>query len=127
MPDITNSAIKTILNIKINEVKFEIPTISGLATTSALTALENKIPNVSNLVKKKTDYETKVNEIEKKITDHKHGKYITIPESNKLTAESFAARLTKGNLVAKADFDNKLINLNRKIASNKTKHLIVEN
>ena len=52
MPDITNSAIKTILNIKINEVKFEIPTISGLATTSALTALENKIPNVSNLVKK---------------------------------------------------------------------------
>ena len=26
--------------------------ISGLATTAALTAVENKIPNVSNLVKK---------------------------------------------------------------------------
>ena len=41
---------------------------------------------------KKTDYNTKVNEMEKKITDHKHGKYITTPEFNKLTAENFAAR-----------------------------------
>ena len=29
------------------------PSISGLATYSALTAVENKIPNVSSLVKKK--------------------------------------------------------------------------
>ena len=43
------------------------------------------MPNASNLVKK-TDYDTKVNEIEKKITHHKHDKYITIPEFNKLTA-----------------------------------------
>ena len=56
-----------------NEVKTKIPRISGLATTSALTAVEN------NLVKK-TDHHTKVNEIEKKITDHKHGKYINTPE-----------------------------------------------
>ena len=28
------------------------PSVSGLATTSALTAVENKIPDVSNLVKK---------------------------------------------------------------------------
>ena len=34
-----------------NEVKTEIPSISGFSTTSALTAVENKIPNVSNLVK----------------------------------------------------------------------------
>ena len=117
---------KTILNTKINEVKTEIPSISGLATTSTLTAVENKIPNVSNLVKK-TDYDTKVNEIEKKITDHKHDKYITTPEFNKLTAENFTARLAQANLVTKTDFDDKLINLNRKIISNKTKHLIVEN
>ena len=50
----------------INEVKTEIPSIIGSATTSALTAVENKIPNVSNLVKK-TDYDTKVNKIEKKL------------------------------------------------------------
>ena len=41
--------------------------------TSALTAVENKIPDVSNLVKK-TDYDTKGNEIKKKITDHSHDK-----------------------------------------------------
>ena len=33
---------------------------------------------------KKTDYKTKNSEIEKKITDHDHNKYITTPELNKL-------------------------------------------
>ena len=126
IPDISNLPTKTTLNTKINEVKAEIPSISGLATTSSLTAVENKIPNVGNLVKE-TDYDTQVNEIAKKITDHKHDKYITTPEVNKLTAENFAARLAQANLVTKKDFDDKLINLNRKITSNKTKHLIVEN
>ena len=64
IPDITNLATKTIFNTKINEVKAEIPRRSGLATTSAVTAVQNKISNVSNLVKK-TDHDTKVNEIEK--------------------------------------------------------------
>ena len=75
-----------------------------------MTAHENKIPNVSNLVKK-TDYDTKVNEIEKKITDHKHDKYITTLAFNKLTAANFAAGLAQANLVTKTDFVNKLINL----------------
>ena len=101
-----------------NEVETKIPSISGLATTSALTAVENKIPNVSNLVKK-TDYETKVNKIEKKITYHNHDKYITTPEFNKLTVEHFAARLAQANLVIMTYFDNKLLNLKRKITSNK--------
>ena len=39
-------------NNKINETEGKVPIISGLATTSALTAVENKILNVSNLVKK---------------------------------------------------------------------------
>ena len=76
---------------------------------------------------KKTDYNTKVNEIEKKITDHNHDKYITTPEFNKLTAENFAERLAQANLVTKTDFNNKLSNLNRKITANKTKHLVIEN
>ena len=79
------------------------------------------------IVLKKTDYYTKVNEIEKKITDHSHGKYITTPEFNKLTTGNFAARLGQVNLVTKTDFDDKLSNLNRKNNSNKTKHLLVEN
>ena len=81
IPDITNVATKTILHTKINEVKTEMPSISGLATTVALTAVENKIQNVSNLVNK-TDYDTKGNEIEKKITDHSHDKYVTTPKFN---------------------------------------------
>ena len=60
------------------------PIINGLATTSALIALGNKIPSVSSFVKK-TDYNTKINDLEKKLTDHKHGKYVTNPEFNKLT------------------------------------------
>ena len=35
----------------------------------------------------------------KKITDHKHHKYITTPEFNKLTVKTFAARLAQVNLV----------------------------
>ena len=69
---------KTDFNSKINEVESKIPSITGLATSSALTTVENKIPDVNNLVKK-TDYVTKISDIEKKITDHDHDKYITTP------------------------------------------------
>ena len=47
-----NLAAKTTLNAKINEVKGEMPRITNLAITTVLSAVENKIPNVSNLVKK---------------------------------------------------------------------------
>ena len=57
---------ETTLNVKINDIKGELPSITNLATTATLTAVENKIPNISNLVKK-TDYNPKINEIEKKI------------------------------------------------------------
>ena len=39
----------------------------------------------------------------------------------------FNARLAQTNLITKTDFDTKLSTLNRKIAQNKTKHLLVEN
>ena len=38
----------------------------NLATTSALTTVENEIPNISNLVKK-ADYVVEISEIEKNI------------------------------------------------------------
>ena len=44
--------------------------ISGLAKIAALTAIENKIPNISSLVKKKKviiDYNTKISELEKNL------------------------------------------------------------
>ena len=51
----------------------------------------------SSLVKK-TDYNSKINEIEKKMTDNNHDKYITTSEFNNLIAENFAARLAQANL-----------------------------
>ena len=49
---ITNLATTTALNVRINEVKKKILNITNLFTTTALIAVENKIPNISNLVKK---------------------------------------------------------------------------
>ena len=59
--------------------------------------------------------QTKISEIEKKLTDHKHGKYITTPEFNKLTAENFAAILAQANLITETDFDAKLSSLIEKL------------
>ena len=67
---------------------------------------------------KKTYYNTKISEIEKKLTDRKHDKYITTTEFNKLNAETFTTRLKQANLVIKTDFDDKLKNFNQKINSN---------
>ena len=52
IPD--NLATNTSPNAKIDDVTGEIPSIIDLATTTALTAVESKIPNVRNLVKTQT-------------------------------------------------------------------------
>ena len=61
--------------------------------------------------------------------------YTTSLEFNKLTKENFTARLGQANLaskndianfVKKKDFDDKLKILNKKVTSNKTKHVLVE-
>ena len=91
-------------NTKITETEGKIPSISGLATNAALTTVENKIPNISSLVKK-TDYDTKITEIEKKLTDHNHDKYITTPEFNTLAVDGFNASLAQANIVTETDFE----------------------
>ena len=96
MPNITNLATNAAFNAKINEFKGKIPNITNLTTATALTGDENKIPNVSNLVKK-TDYSTKISEIEKKTIDDDHDKYITTPKFKKLTSENCTARLAQEN------------------------------
>ena len=107
IPDVSNLVKKA----KLTDLENKIPDISSLATKTALTAVENKIPSVSNLVKK-TDYDTKITEIEKKLTDHNHDKYITTPDFNTLAADIFNARLAQANLITKTDFDAKLSSLN---------------
>ena len=61
------------------------------------------MPVVSRLVKK-THSNTKITEIEKKLSDHNHDKYITTPEFNTLAADVFNARLAQANLITKIDF-----------------------
>ena len=72
------------------------------------------------------DYNTKITEIEKKLT-HNHDKYITTPEFNTLAASVFNARLAQANLVTKTDFDNSVSYLDSKIDTNKTKNESIEN
>ena len=48
IPDVSSLVKKTDFSAKITEVEVKIPSISGLATNSALTVVENKIPDVSS-------------------------------------------------------------------------------
>ena len=50
---------KDVYNAKVKHIEDKIPDITNLATTTALTAAENKRLNVINLVKK-IDYNTKI-------------------------------------------------------------------
>ena len=104
------------------------PNISGLATNAALTAVENKKPYISSLVKKNR-LKQKITETEKKLTDHNHDKYITTQEFNTFTASVFNTRYALANLVTKTDFDSIIAAYKTKITSNenelkKRKHLI---
>ena len=96
---------------------------------------------ISGLVKK-TGYDAKISETKNKARHHNHDIYIyiyiyvyiyiTTQEFNKLTAYHFAVRLKQTNLATKSDiddfvertdFDDKLKNQNKKVTSNKTKHV----
>ena len=68
-----------------------------------ISKVENEIPDTISLVTT-TVLDTKIGEAE-----------------NKIPAENIAARLKQADLVRKNDFDNKLIQFNSKITSNKTK------
>ena len=94
IPSITNLATTTTtttLNAKINEVKNK-TNMTNLAITAALATVENKIPNICNLVKKLV--KQKISETESEITtDHDYDKYITTHEFNNLISEKLTARL----------------------------------
>ena len=71
---------KTDYSTKISEIEDNIPDISGLATKTVLTTVENKIPSISGLFKK-ADYNTKITDIENKL-NHNHDKYVATSEFN---------------------------------------------
>ena len=78
-------------------VENKIPDVSGLATTSALTAVEYKIPDISGL-----STNLVLTAVENKIPD--------------------VSSLTK-----KIDFDAKLKVISDRVTKNKSKHFLVEN
>ena len=47
---------------------------------------------------------TQKSELEKKLTDHNHDKYITTSEFNTLAASVFNAILAQANLITETDF-----------------------
>ena len=69
--DTTVFVLKTKYQTDKTELTDKIPDISSLARKTALNAVENKIPDLSSLVKK-TDYNTRISELEKKLTYPNH-------------------------------------------------------
>ena len=81
-----------------------------------MTAIENKIPDVSNLVKKTDyDYDAKISDIE--------NKYITTPDYNKFTKDIVAKNIKNKELVDKSDIAGFINNsdLDKKVATLATK------
>ena len=70
-------------NSKSTEITYKISNISGLATKATLTAVENKMPIISSLVKKQIATQKLLKFKKKKKNDcHDHDKYITSPDIN---------------------------------------------
>ena len=92
IPDTSKLVKKTYYIAKITETEIKIPSISGLATTAALTAVENKISDVSNLVTT-TDYDTKISDIKSKC--------FTTVDYNKFTSQTLDPKRKQKELVDK--------------------------
>ena len=86
------------LRLLIQRVKFLLLVIQQ--QKKALSSVENKIFDISNLVQK-ADYDTKITDIENKLNDHDHDKYIDTSEFNTLTANVFNV------LISTSQFNNK--------------------
>ena len=88
--------LKKDCKLKIPEIEGKIPSSTGLdAAAAAISAVEDLILNVSNLVKK-TDYDWKISDIE--------SKYFTTSGYNKLTNEIIDNKIKEKQLAKKSDF-----------------------
>ena len=104
IPDTSNLAKKkTDLDAKVTEIERKIPNITGLATNSALVAIENKIPDVCSLVKK-TDLNAKITDIANEI-----------PSITDLATNS-----------ALTAVENKILDVSRLAKKNKTKQIMMQ-
>ena len=79
---------------RINEIKGKIPSITGLATTSTLNTLENKIPIVSDVIKK-TNCDAKIS--------HIRTKYFTTSDYDRFAEEILHIKIKEKGLVDISD------------------------
>ena len=87
IPDTNELVKKTDFNAKTSKIQYEIPSITGLAATSALHSVESKITELVSVLVKQTDYDTKISD-----TDIK---YFTIFDHNKFTGEILDTNIKK--------------------------------
>ena len=85
---------ETSSDTKITDILGKIPIITGLVTTAALAAVEKKIQNVSDLVKK-TKYDAKVSEI--------YIKYFNRSDYDNFTTDILNTKIKQKELVDESD------------------------
>ena len=83
---------------ELTTVENKIPDVSNLATKNALTNLSNTVPDISTLIKK-SDYDTKIRKIENKF----------------VTNTGFDSKLAQANVIKKRNFDAKTVKLENNI------------
>ena len=84
---------------KISKVKGEIPSITNLTTTVALTTIENKVPNVSDLVEK-ADIDAEIKDIK--------DKYLTKSDYAQFTGNTLDEKITANMLVNESGLNEKI-------------------
>ena len=108
IPDVSSLVKKIDFNAKISEAEGKIPSITGLATNSELTAVENKIPDVIRLVKK-TNFNAKITELE----DKTHSISGLATNSALIASENKIPDVS--SLVKNTDYNTKISNIEKKI------------
>ena len=108
----------TLYDSKIKDIECKITSITGLATTAALTDVENKIPDDSDTIKK-VEYDGKIKYIE--------SKYFTTSDFRKFTDHAIGAKIENKELVNKSDISGFINNsdLNKTIKKISSKSGII--
>ena len=83
------------------DIYYEITSISGLPATATLNSVQNKIPDVSNLVKK-ADYDGKILDVEPK--------YFTTTDYDRFKSQTLDAKIKQKRLVDKSAITGFIIN-----------------
>ena len=102
--------------VSVSEVKCEIRSITNLSTMAALTTVENEIPDFIDIVKKKTDYDAKISEMEQK--------YFFTSDYNKFTDNIIPwCKYSRKTLVNESDLNEKVTTLTTTTTTTKANNI----